>query len=194
MRCDLGGAGYRNDLDIAASLLEEPSRDAREGGRDAARTNVRERGDAALVAGRDDETTAAEIEIEAHVEVALRFAHEIPPRNARIGRAVSHEFRNVLRANEDRLEFAPQRRRQRAVAARTHGQSRVLEQLARFFSEPPLVGERDLQHERTMCEWWTEKNNGPSCRTGRGGRRSDAVRSTAHPLTRELPRPGGHGC
>jgi hypothetical protein len=149
---DLGRARYRYDLHRAPCPVEEAAGRAREGGGDARPIgDVLQRRDPALVAGGDDEAAPSILEVEQHVDRALRLAHQVPPRHAGVGRTVGHELGDVLRADEDRLELAAERGGERAVAAHAHLEPRVLEQLARLFGEATLVGESDAKHQNVHC-------------------------------------------
>ena len=106
-----------------------------------------ERGDAAVVARRDDEAAARRSRGRASTSsVALGLADEIPAGDAGVGRAVGDELGDVLRADEDRLELAAERGGERALAAGADLEPGVVEQLAGIVGEPSLVGQRDSQH------------------------------------------------
>ena len=57
-----------------------------------------------------------------------------------IGHAVGDEFRNVLRADEERLEFAAERRGECALDRDAHRKPGVSEELARSSASRPLLG------------------------------------------------------
>jgi hypothetical protein len=104
----------------------------------------------ALLARRHHEPAAAEAEVEQHVERAARSRHEIPPRHARVGRTVGHELGDVLRAHEDGLELAAERRGERALAAGANLEAGVVEQLAGLLGETSLVGQSDAEHAEVV--------------------------------------------
>src|SRR5688500_14327285 len=104
MRCDLGCARYRHDLDRASQSGEEAACDSGKDGCHATRHDLIEGGDPAVLACGDYQPAPPEFEIQPNVQLALGLAHQIPPRYSGVSRAVSDEFRNVLGANEDRLE------------------------------------------------------------------------------------------
>src|SRR5688500_7083872 len=118
MRRDLGGAGHRDDLDGDACALEEGACELWECRRDTrAGWDVGHASDVTIFGDGDREPAAAELEIEKTIDVALGFGDEIPSGDAKLRRAVGDELRNVLGADEDRLEdvAAPQRGGERAV-------------------------------------------------------------------------------
>src|SRR5690606_11566217 len=125
--------------------------------------------DCRILAGGERESTAAEAEVEQHVQRAVGLLDQVAARDADVGRAVRDELRDVLRADEQREELAPQRREQRALTARLELEARALEQVARAVGQPPLVGQRDADHgsallpadEKTAARQWTGRGGVP---------------------------------
>ena len=115
--------------------------------RDARRApNVVQRTDAALLARGDDQPAAAELEIEARFERASGFGDEVPAGDAGIRGAVGDELGNVLRAHEDGLELAAERRGEGALAAGPYLEAGVVEQIPAVLVQPAFVGKCDSEH------------------------------------------------
>src|SRR5512140_3037785 len=110
MRRNLRRARNRHDRHRFACRLEESVREVRKYCRDARTSgDVLKRGDATVIACRDDETARAELEVEQQSQSSLRLAHEIPARHPDVRRAVGDEVRNLSPADENRLELATER-------------------------------------------------------------------------------------
>ena len=75
------------------------------------------------------------------------LADEVEARDAGVGGAVGDELGNVLRADEQRLELAAERRGEGARAGGADLESGVGEELAGFLGETALVGKCDAKHE-----------------------------------------------
>jgi DNA-binding protein HU-beta len=104
------------------------------------------------------------------------LAHEVPPGDARVGRAVGDELGDVLGAHEDRLELAAERRGEGAVAAHAHLEPGVGEEVAGVLGEAALVGESDPEHRwdgsgaaRAGAETTTARQRRAAAAFGRGG-------------------------
>ena len=138
---------------------------------------------------RHDEAAAPERQVRELVEVASGLAHEVPPGDAGVRRAVGDELGDVLRAHEERLELAAERGGQRArTAARTSSPASV--NSSRASSERrPLLGSaiRSMVAKRTEREMWRgdRRKKSPSSGTGcesigaAGGVLSESTRARA---------------
>ena len=99
-----------------------------------------------VIARGGDETTLAEAEVEAPLNGASRLADQVPAGDSDIGDAVGDELRDVLGADEQRLELAAQQCGKSAVAPGEHRQSGVSEELAGVIGESSFIWQRDLEH------------------------------------------------
>jgi len=110
--------------------------------------DVGERADPAFFARREHQAALAELEVQQHVERTAAFAHQVPSGDARVGRVVGNEFRDVLRSHEDRLELTAERGRERAFIDRVDGKARLAEQGANVVGKTTFIGQGNLQHLR----------------------------------------------
>jgi hypothetical protein len=161
VRRDLGRAGDGHEVDVDALLAEEAAGEAGEGGGDAgAGRQVGGCADRRVVACREGEPAAAELEVEQHVERAAGFLDQVAAGDADVCGAVRDELGDVLRADEQREELAAERREQRALAARLELEARARAARARRRSAAPCWAAR--------CGSWLRspptdaKNRGPS--------------------------------
>ena len=189
MGCNLRCAGNRDDLYVTAGPIEEPTGDSRKNGGDPAADDLVHSFDPTVFPRGNDESAATKIEVQAHLEIPLGLADEIPAGDTSIGGAIGDELRYVLRANEYRFEFAAEGRGERTVSSSTNWQTGVLEQLTGLVRKTPFVRQGDPQHGSSrLVGIGVEKMKTARRWTGRGvsGVRTRR-RLAAHPVTRKSP-------
>ncbi len=149
MRRRLHCAGDRDERHRLPPLREEARCHAREDRRDAcALGEVVEGTDPALFAGRDDESAAAEAEVELRDEAAVSLLDEVPPGDSRVGGAVGDELRDVLGADEDPFELAAEGGDEGPVRGGPDLEPGVGEEGAGVIVETALVGDGEAEHRR----------------------------------------------
>src|SRR5450432_2934926 len=147
MRRDLRCARHRHDGHRLPHSLEVRPREVRKHRRHPRRIRqIVDRRYSAVVARGDYEPAPTKLEIEQPSELTLRLADEIPSGHADIRCAIGDELRNVLRANQDRLELAAERGDERSLSSRANLESGIAKELAHILGKPSLVWKRDSQH------------------------------------------------
>jgi hypothetical protein len=142
---DLDRARDRNDIDPDPLLIEEAASRIGMGRGNAQTIEVTDRAVRRVVRDRGSETAVAVAELAHAGQLGARLDQQVDAGDPEVGYAVTDEFDDVVRPNEQDVEVEVLHAGdERAVVLLEH-EPGVVEQLDRRLDQPPLVGDGQAQ-------------------------------------------------